>query len=110
MSKKCPDCGSLNVEEVFDNESYCRDCSLHCATDDFKDATIFDHIKQSPEVMAKFLVFHNCIYKGRIKYHSAVVGGEFDNYAEAYAATVARLKEVSKLKEVYNENAMKRRD
>lgn len=94
MSKKCPDCGSLNVEEVFDNESYCKDCHLHCATVDLEDASVFDQITVSPEVLAKLLVFHNRIYKGHTKYHSAVVGGEFDSYAEAYAATVARLKEV----------------
>lgn len=96
MSKKCPDCGSLNVEEVFDGEAYCKNCHLHCSVFDLEDAIIFDQIKQSPEVMAKFLVFHNRIYKGRTKYHSAVVGGEFDSYEEAYAATLAKLWEVAK--------------
>lgn len=56
--------------------------------------TVFERITVSPEVLAPFLVFHNRIYKGRTKYHSAVVGGEFDSYEEAIAATVARLKEV----------------
>lgn len=56
--------------------------------------SVFNQITQSPEVLAKLLVFHNCIYRGRTKYHSAVVGGEFDRYEEAYAATVAKLKEV----------------
>ena len=96
MIKKCPDCESLNVEEVFDGEAYCKNCHLHCSVFDLKYATFFDHIKQSTEVMAKFLVFHNRIYKGRTKYHSSVVGGEFDSYEEAYATTLAKLKEVVK--------------
>lgn len=68
-------------------------CWKKCETTE-KKPTVFDTITASPEVLAKFLVFHNRIYKGRTKYHSAVVGGEFDSYEDAIAATVAKLKEV----------------
>jgi hypothetical protein len=93
MNKKCPDCGSLNVEEVFDGESYCKDCFLHCATDDLEDASVFDRITQSPEVLAEKLVyvslFNACWYStltGDVMYKSR---------EEAEAATVARLKEMA---------------
>lgn len=59
-----------------------------------KKPTVFEHITKSPEVLAVFLVFHNCIRKGLTKYHSAVVGGDFDSYEEAIAVTVAKLKDV----------------
>lgn len=92
MSKKCPDCGSLNVKEVFDNESYCKDCFLQCATDDLEDATVFDHIKQSPKVLAEKLVFP--LHDGW--WMSTVIddGSRFATKALAIAATMARLEEV----------------
>lgn len=93
---RCVDCRWFNKE----NEFCMKDgASVFGATIDGEceyadNMTVFDRITASPEVLAKFLVFHNCIYKGRTKYHSAVVGGEFDRYDEAITATVAKLKEV----------------
>jgi transcription initiation factor TFIIIB Brf1 subunit/transcription initiation factor TFIIB len=90
MNKKCPDCGSLNVEEVFDGESYCKDCFLHCATDDLEDASVFDRITQSPEVLAEALV-----YDIEWDWYSTIICNKgFSSQREAIAATVARLKEV----------------
>ena len=83
-------------------EMFCMFRKLHTNDGLFKNCycfipkSVFHRITASPEVLAKFLVFHNCIRRGRTKYHSAVVGGEFDSYEEAYAATVAKLKEVEK--------------
>lgn len=98
MSKKCPICRSINcIVEVGKAEAgkpwfTC----LHCHTDLWEEeilpVTVFDHITQNEEVLAEFLVFHNCIYKGRTKYHSAVVGGEFDSKEKAFDATVEKLK------------------
>lgn len=92
MIKKCPDCGSLNVEEVFDNESYCKDCHLHCATADLEDASVFDQITQSPEVLAESLVFWEGGWTSRfIKFTTT-------NREEAIAATVEELNKLAKLK------------
>lgn len=97
MNKKCPDCGSLNVEEVFDNESYCKDCFLHCATDDLEDATIFDRITASPETLAEKLVhIIVCEEDPSLKgWTSNIIFDVFDTYEAAIAATVARLKEMA---------------
>ena len=75
--------------KLHTKDGYFENC--HC----FFPKSVFDRITESPEVLAEFLVFHNCIYKGRIKYHSSVVGGEFDTREDAIAATVAKLKEVA---------------
>lgn len=96
MSKKCADCGCEVNRNVIQGMYYCPRCDDDKREIDVLPMTVFDHIKQSPEVISKFLVFHNRIYKGRTKYHSSVVGGEFDSYEEAIAATVAKLKEVVK--------------
>ena len=93
MSKKCPDCGSLNIEEVFDGESYCKDCFLHCATDDLEDASVFDRITASPEVLGKELVFWGHDKDGEW-YTSHLLDEDYQTEAEAIAATVAKLKEV----------------
>lgn len=79
---QCPKCG---------NQEILRDADVPLP---IHTQTLFDRITVSPETLAKFLVFHNRIYRGRTKYHSAVVGGEFDSYEEAIAATVAKLEEV----------------
>ena len=79
----CGGCGSDFVRPVCDEN------------DTIPKITVFDRLTASPEVLATFLVFHNRIYKGRTKYHSSVIGGEFDSYEEAIAATVAKLKEVA---------------
>ena len=95
MSKKCPWCEVDVYLTEIKHWWRCPKCQTEFPERAFpKESTLFDHIKQSPEVMAKFLVFHNRIYKGRTKYHSAVVGGEFDTKEEAIAATLEKLKEV----------------
>lgn len=48
----------------------------------------------SPEEAAQLLVFRDLRYKGRIKFYSEIVDGEFDSREEAIAATVAELKEM----------------
>ena len=100
MIKKCPDCGSLNVEEdVFDNESYCKDCFLHCATVDLEYASVFDQITQSPEVLAERLVYRTIeIAVNRATYScwkSTITEESYRTKTEAHAATVARLKEAA---------------
>lgn len=91
MSKKCPDCGSLNVEEVFDGESYCKDCFLHCATDDLEDASLFDQITQSPETLAEKLVEDTM---DGTMFYSVLTKEDYCTKERALAATVAKLKEV----------------
>lgn len=96
---KCPKCGSSNIqtERRPDGFHHCMDCQHRWKMGESQPKPpLFDRITTSPEVLANFLVFHNRIYKGRTKYHSAVVGGEFYSREEAIAATVARLKEVAK--------------
>ena len=93
MSKKCPDCGSLNVEEVFDGEAYCKNCHLHCSVFDLEYATVFDKIKQSPEVMADKFIYVQYTHYGTKYYMSTIVDGEWYNKEEAFAATLAKLEE-----------------
>ena len=99
MIKKCPDCGSLNVEEVYDGEAYCKKCYLHCSVFDLEDATLFDQIKQSPEAMAKatvhpIVVTDLCTGNRRMCYYSPIVDKRYDNEAEAIASTVEELYKV----------------
>jgi hypothetical protein len=98
MSKKnCSNC-QFSIQDFPD--LFCLFRKLHTQDGLFENChcflpkSVFHRITASPEVLANFLVFHNCIYKGHIKHHSAVVGGEFDSREEAYAATVAKLNEV----------------
>ena len=94
----CGRCKSTKVVEIgsYCGSTYysCKNCHDWGEKDQFPEQTLFARITATPEVLAQFLVFHNCIYRGRIKHHSAVVGGEFDSREEAIAATVAKLKEV----------------
>lgn len=78
-----------NVKDFYK----CMNCSAMGYAEKFPEKTVFHQITASKETLAKFLVFRG-IYKGRIKYHSAIVGGEFDSHEEAYSATMAKLKEV----------------
>ena len=100
MSKKCSDCAAWQ-HNSYRGWHYCSQGQADICPGNrkackyFKQASVFQQITASLEVLAKFLVFHNRIYKGRTKYHSAVVGGEFDSYEEAFSATVAKLKEVA---------------
>lgn len=88
MSKKCPDCGSLNVEEVFDNEAYCKDCFLHCAANDLEDASVFDRITASPEVLAEEFV--EATMDGTM-FYSILTKDDYCTRESAIAATVAKL-------------------
>lgn len=97
--KKCPDCGSLSVENVFDGEAYCKTCHLHCLVFDLADASVFDHIIVSPEVLAEKLVYdwgHLC-HNGDIKIYwksTILPDAVFSSKVETITATLAKLKEV----------------
>lgn len=94
----CGRCKSSVVVPWNDVKDFykCMNCSAMGYAEKFPEKTVFHHITVSEELLASFLVFHNCIYRGRTKYHSAIVGGEFDSKEEAIAATIIRLKEVVK--------------
>ena len=97
MSKKCPECGSLNVEEVFDGEAYCKNCYLHCSVFDLEDALIFDHVTSSIEALAAAVVYPDWAeYMGGDCWTSPFVG-HYHTKEEAIAATI------EKLEEIYNE-------
>lgn len=89
-------------------------CTLYCcATSDgencrnYEVSTLFDHITQSPEVLAEKLVYRrNCKMihqddKRTLEYwtyswkSSVIPGQSFETKEEAIAATVAKLKEVA---------------
>ena len=62
--------------------------------------TIFDRITASPEVLAEYMVYSEWVEtfdRPLLVYRSTILGSKhFKSYAEAIAATVARLKEVEK--------------
>lgn len=98
MVKKCPDCGSLDVEEVFDGEAYCKNCYLHCSVFDLEYATVFDRITPSPEVLAPYFVFLKALIVTNInpqqQWISTITEEVYPTKEEAIAATVKKLKEV----------------
>lgn len=96
MVKKCPECGSLNVEEVFENEAYCKDCFLHCATSDMEDASVFDQITQSPSVLAEEFV--ESTMDGTM-FYSILTKGDYCTRESAIAATLEELNKLAKPKE-----------
>lgn len=93
-AKYCKDCKNINCPEGRVNCKYPD--AIACALYRDTPPTVFQRITQSIEMLAEFLVFHNRIYKGRTKYYSSVVGGEFDSREAAKAATIEKLKEVLK--------------
>lgn len=95
MSKKCPECGSLNIEYLFEEEdSWCKDCGLHFPSSDAIIASVFDHITESVETLAEKMVYiivceEDTNMRG---WTSNVVESVFETYAEALAATIEGLK------------------
>lgn len=81
MSEKCPKCGSgyFGVRE----DDTCLSCGWHRQS-------LFDRITASPEVLApRFIYFSYRRWRS-----SLLPGMKFWKYPEAFAATVAQLKEV----------------
>lgn len=118
MSKnRCQECGSndIYIEELCPNHIVnfvCRACGHSGEESEFTDATLFDHITESPEAMAAKLVYRDGEHKltfsvvvrgkeqkmGHECWRSTIIPGDcWAEYDRAYAATV------EKLKEVYNE-------
>ena len=94
MSKKCPICGrGIGVyQDYVGGTSFFR-CDICGHTGcDFEDMTVFDRITASPEVLAEASVYQN--YIGL--WCSPFIQWGKDTRAEAFTATVARLKEVMK--------------
>jgi hypothetical protein len=98
MSKRtCKDCRNR-----FSDEGTCpvrfgvsdTDDATNCDT--FEPITVFDRITASPEVLA--VEFVGMMYdrvSGEDRYYSMFTGEFYNSYAEAIAATVAKLKEVA---------------
>jgi hypothetical protein len=98
---KCPKCGSgyFGVRE----HNTCLSCG-------YRRETLFDRITASPEVLAEKLVY--CLnsssfrvidsagrllaYENEVWASTILPGSFWTEYKEAYAATLARLKEVEK--------------
>lgn len=98
MKKKCPYCGSDKFVKLwFDSESdysegSCSLCGEGGTAYDFMDRSLFGAITESPEVLAEDLVYsYGAMWESTI-----IVDTTFDTYEEAYAATVAKLKEIKK--------------
>ena len=102
MSKLvCKNCKSISVEyeDYCGGTSYyrCKTCGQRGDKDSFTQQTVFDRITASPEVLA--VEFVGMMYdrvSGEDRYYSMLTGEFYSNYAEAIAATVARLKEGEK--------------
>ena len=98
MSKiKCPECGSENIltERRLDGFHACLECLHRWKIGESQPKqTLFDRLTASPEVLAENLL--HCIWypHGRRWISTVIVWKEFEDKKEAYAATVAKLKEV----------------
>jgi hypothetical protein len=106
MEKKtCGECKHfdrvLGICDLTDDFSTVMSNTLACV--DFEicpKPTVFQQITASPEVLAEKLVYSEWIEafdKSLLVYRSTILGSKhFKSYAEAIAATVARLKEIAK--------------
>lgn len=99
MSKKCPNCGrGIGVyQDYVGGTSFFR-CDICGHTGcDFEDATLFDRITRSPEVLApEFVEMMYDRVAGDYRYYSMLTGEFYNSRDEAIAATVNKLKEVEK--------------
>ena len=103
MSKKCPICGGgIGVyQDYVGGTSFFR-CDICGHTGcDFEDVTVFDQITQSYETLAEKLVYEELITEesdGYVyRWRSTILPNDFWYSEEkAVAATVAKLKEVTK--------------
>lgn len=97
MSKKCPMCGrGVGVyQDYVGGTSFFR-CDICGHTGcDFEDATLFDRITRSVEVLAPRFIYTVCTSDGEQRWCSALLEvGSWFSESEAIAATVARLNEV----------------
>ena len=100
MSKKCPSCGSKEI--IIDNHgfAYCTGCERYDMAEKFPEQTVFDQITQSEEKLADKLVYSFACYdRMGVYWKSAIIDDvnlDWSTRSEAFAATVARLKEVVK--------------
>ena len=95
----CSVCGGMNIqtERRPDGDRHCLSCGSRWKIGDeqvSKKPTLFDRLTASPEVLAENLL--HCIFypHGRRWISTVIVWKEFEDKKEAYAATVAKLKEV----------------
>lgn len=102
MSKKvCPQCSCTDVSQDWYSHDQgvcfvCNNCGFVGDTEEFKEQTVFHSITQSEETLAEKLIHNHfdCDYGLRM-YHSTIITDKwFASYREAFAATLARLKEV----------------
>lgn len=107
MSKKCIWCGGMAVYLGFAGvRYYCPHCEEKLTEDEvINDMTVFDRIMQSPETLAEKFIFKEWhLIERRNIWYSLLFNSEerliyapsFETKQEAFAATVARLKEVTK--------------
>lgn len=96
----CSKCNNLTVEyeDYCGGTSYyrCKTCNHWGSKDEFSEATLFDTITVSPEVLApKFVYFAMEDECGRDYWGSSLLDGQFwRTEKEAIAATLEKLKEV----------------
>lgn len=108
MSKKCPNCGrGIGVyQDYVGGTSFFR-CDICGHTGcDFEDATLFDRITRSVEVLApKFVYFDYSVCDDNgmgYPWCSTLFedGGHFETEEKAIAATIEKLKEVWKCESI----------
>lgn len=108
---KCPACGFVGVDvERYCNDDHgihwetfykCKKCGRKTTNTQwsvYEPPTVFEKITASPEVLAIELVYMVEYVNGFItvrKWTSNLIEFECENFEEALAATVARLKEVA---------------
>lgn len=97
-NNNCPECGSSNIqtERRLDGFHHCIDCRHTWKIGESQPKpTVFDRITASPEVLAEKLVYY---LPGVGWYFSTLFDGDtcWKTKAEAFSATVARLKELAK--------------
>lgn len=91
MSKKHFSCDKEVIGSDKDGY-YCPHCNVDLTDRDVLPMIVFDKITESPETLAEKLVYQN--YIGL--WCSPFIQWGKDTKAEAFAATVAKLKEVAK--------------
>ena len=96
MSKKCPKCGNKEILKGTSEFAYCPACEYFDLVEKFPEQTVFDRIVQSEETLADKMVYHGVTSWDDEFYASTICDEVFKTRAEAFAATVARLKEVEK--------------
>lgn len=97
MSKLCPHCKSKKVGSFNDTVMCCMTCHRVFGKSQLINATVFDTITASMEVLAEKLVYPvSYHWEMEFRYTSNLIPGHkrFDTKEEAIAATVAKLKEV----------------